>query len=367
MLMYNADMGTKTKKSVSTKHHKQLIKNRLLHFIPRWLVWAGSLLLIIFVGIYIAFQVSPWPSALLIRHEFNKGGVKTAAALEKYVPENIDSQRNVHYKTDDKDAFLDVYYPHAAATQNQQLPTVVWVHGGAWISGNKNNIGNYLKILANHNYTTVSVNYSIAPEKKYPTPIIQTNEALDYLSKHAKDLHINPNMFVMAGDSAGSQVVAQMANIITSPAYAKAINIAPLIQPHQLKAMVLNCGAYDLALPDYNGEFGKFLKTVLWSYSGTKDFLSDPKLKEASVANYLTPNFPPSFITAGNDDPLEPQSKELADRLMKLGVTVDPLFYPADHQPKLPHEYQFNLDNNDGKQALDHILAFLQKYTKTEE
>lgn len=73
-------------------------------------------------------------------------------------------------------------------------------------------------------------------------------------------------------------------------------------------------------------------------------------------------DFPPTFITAGNADPLESQSLEFAQKLESLKVPTDSLFYDKNHQPKLPHEYQFNLDNADGRQALSRIVAFLNQY-----
>jgi acetyl esterase/lipase len=231
------------------------------------------------------------------------------------------------------------------------------------VSGDKDEVDNYMKILASHGFTVASVNYSIAPEKQYPTPIVQLNDALGYLQQNAKRLNVDTSRLMLGGDSAGSQIVAQMANIITSEAYSKEIGIDPKLSPGNLKGMLLNCGAYDLALPDYNGAFGKFLHTVLWAYSGDKDFLNDPKLKTASVINYLTPAFPPSFITAGNIDPLLAQSTELAKKLETLRVPTSTLFYPANHQPELNHEYQFNLDTSDGQQALKQIVDFAKQYT----
>ena len=47
------------------------------------------------------------------------------------------------------------------------------------------------------------------------------------------------------------------------------------------------------------------------------------------------------------------------DALTKLGVRVDALFFPADYEPALPHEYQFNLDTEAGRLALDRSVAFL--------
>lgn len=329
--------------------------------LAKWLLGILCGILVIILLTYIAFQVSPWPNALLIRQGFDKGSSQTSAALAKYVPANVTQVENQQYRPGDKDARVDVFYPNGTTSPR---PTVVWVHGGAWVSGNKDNIDNYMKILASHGFTTVSVNYTIAPEKQYPTPILQLNDALGYLQRNAERLNIDSSKIILAGDSAGSQIVAQTANIITSPAYATEIGISPQLAPEKLKGMLLNCGAYDLALPDYNGQFGKLLHTVLWAYSGTPDFLNDPKLKTASVVNYVTSNFPPSFITAGNIDPLLAQSQEFEKKLKSLNVPTSPLFYPANHQPALNHEYQFDLDTADGKAALNQMIDFVHQHTQ---
>jgi acetyl esterase len=330
----------------------------------RWVLAFISLLLIVVIAAIIAFRVSPWPGALVIRYAFDKGGKETSQKLEKHVPSGISSVKNKQYRPNDKDAYLDVYYPNTIKDTDKTLPTIVWVHGGAWISGSKDNVSQYLQILASYGYTTVGVNYTIAPEKHYPTPLLQVNDALTYLQENAQELHVDPYNFVLAGDSAGSQIASQLATLITNQPYAQQVGIDPTLQPSQLRAVVLNCGAYDLASADQNGEAGKFLKTVLWAYSGTKDFKNDPDLKYASVIDYVTGDFPPTFITAGNADPLEPQSLEFAQKLQKLKVNTDALFYPKSHTPKLPHEYQFNLDNADGRQALGRITTFLGKQTK---
>lgn len=348
---------TKTSSKKQTPPPSTLLTRHKRLFI--WLGSIGGSLVLLIIAVLIAFQVSPWPNALVIRYFFDKGGTKMAASMEKYVPSGIASVKNQQYRPHDKDAKLDVFYPQSVVHTSTALPTIVWVHGGAWISGNKEAVDPYLQILAGQNYTTVGIDYTIAPNAKYPTPVVQTVAALKYLQQNAQRLHIDPNNIVLAGDSAGSQIAAQVATIITSPSYAHKIGIDAPIAASQLRATVLNCGAYDLTLPNYNGEDGKFLKTVLWAYSGSKDFLSDPVIKEASVADYVTKDFPTTFITAGNDDPLEPQSKEFAQVLGKLGVKTDTLFYAENHQPRLPHEYQFDLNTADGRQALARIKSFL--------
>ncbi|MBK9334405.1 MAG: alpha/beta hydrolase [Ignavibacteria bacterium] len=120
-------------------------------------------------SVFIASKISPWPNALLIRHEFMKEAVRVNTELNKHVPEGILSVLHLHYDTSDEDAFLDIYYPGNIECTEITLPVIVWTHGGGWISGNKEQVSNYCKILAGKGYIVVSVNYSTAPEEKYPT------------------------------------------------------------------------------------------------------------------------------------------------------------------------------------------------------
>jgi acetyl esterase/lipase len=286
--------------------------------------------------------------------------------MDKYVPSSgVDATYDIKYRPNDKDALLDVYTPTVATQTHKTLPTVVWVHGGGWISGNKGNVAPYAKILANKGYTVIAVNYSVAPEKTYPTPVVQVNAALAYINQHAEQLHVDKNQLFLAGDSAGSQIAAQVATIITNPNYASTVSMTTPLQSSQLKGMILNCGAYDLSIINAKGgsQGAKLLRTFLWSYSGKKDFMDDPAIKPASVIDYVTKDFPPTFITAGNADPLLEQSQNMTKKLQDLGISVDPLFYPSDYSPALQHEYQFNLDTQAAQKALDHILTFLKQYS----
>jgi acetyl esterase len=306
-------------------------------------------------AVYIAFQVSPWPTVLLLRRGWDRGGIATARALEKYVPAGVAGQLNVRYDIGDSDAELDVFFPSAVGKTDKALPTVVWVHGGSWISGNKDHIANYLKILASRGFTTVGVNYTLAPAKIYPTPVQQVNAALRFLSKNAALLHVDPERLFLAGDSAGSQIAAQVANIISVPSYAKDVGIVPSIERSQLQGMVLHCGTYDAAL----ARFGR--KGVLWAYFGTKDFMDDPRLSQFSVARHITSEFPPMFLSVGNDDALAPQSYDLAEKAAAQGVLVDRLFFPQDSMPKVHHEFQFDLGTDAGRLALERSIGFMNE------
>ena len=326
----------------------------------KFLLWAIGLAVVLAAGVYVAFQVSPWPAVLLVRYAFQSDAASVSRALEKHVPAGIVAQRNEHYDAGDRDAYLDVFYPSGRSETAQSLPTVVWTHGGGWVSGDKDQIANYAQVLAGRGFTVVGVGYSIAPSSRYPTPIRQLNLALSYLVSNAKRLRVNPLRLVLAGDSAGSHISAQLANVISVPSYAKAIGIAPSIERSQLAGVILYCGAYTIDGINLDGPFKDFLRTVLWSYSGDKDFLTNTRFASAWVINYITAAFPPTFISAGNADPLLGQSIAFANSLADQGVRVERLFFPKDYSPALPHEYQFNLDTDAGPIALGRSVDFLR-------
>lgn len=329
--------------------------SRLKRILLRTVIFLLALLILVFL----AFKLSPWPSALLIRHAFEKGATQANESLAKYVPAGISELLNQPYDLNDKDAFLDVYYPSDVKNTERALPVIVWIHGGGWVSGHKEDIANYCRILASKGYTTVSVDYSVAPEKKYPTPLKQMNVALAYLASNAKRLHIDSNHFVLAGDSGGAHIAAQTGAIICNSSYAQLFSISPGIAPSQLSGLLLYCGPYDVENVNLSGSYGWFNKSILWAYLGKKDFTQAPLYKTFSVINYVDGHFPPSFISAGNGDPLQIQSQTLARKLATLNVKVDTLFFATDYSPSLPHEYQFNLDTDAGKKALAQSVQFL--------
>lgn len=359
-------MGIQNSKNKQRKPAKQS------HRYSRLWKWSSHILLglvALIVVLMIWFRISPWPGAMLIRHVFDEGGAKTTESLDKHAPQGIAVISNQQYVSGDKEAKLDVYMPETAQATNQKLPVVIWTHGGAWLSGDKAEAGAYYKLIAQAGYIVVAPDYSLAPEYTYPRAVHQLNSMYAYLKENANRFHADTDKIVLAGDSAGSQLSAQMAALITNPAYAKEVGITPHIMPAHLKGVVLNCGIYkmeDLAHP--NPAVSRLLgwgdDVTVWAYSGTHDF-SDPIIRQMSPYYHVTKDFPPAFITGGNDDPLtNVQSRPFSNQLESLGVSVTRLFYEPNHTPALPHEYQFNLDIREGQEALKQILEFLHEHTQ---
>jgi acetyl esterase/lipase len=321
----------------------------------------------VILALGIVGRSTPWPSALIIRSVFEKGGAATVAEMNRHLPAGADSLTEhvgVQYGdgSDGGNTTLDAFSP---ASGTDALPVVVWVHGGAWISGSRTDVDPYLRIIATHGYVAVSLNYTIAPEAVYPAAIRQLNQALGFLVEHAAEFRIDPDRVVLAGDSAGAQLASQLAVITTNPDYAHLLGISPALSPSQLVGTVLNCGVYDLStMADLSGIIAWGFKIALWAYTGTQNWSASYQGTTMSTIDFVTKDFPPTYISGGNGDGLTwIESVPMSNRLKGLGVDVTSVFYAADHQPTLPHEYQFHLDGSDARAALQKTVDFLAVVT----
>jgi acetyl esterase len=303
--------------------------------------------------------ISPWPAALLMRRIFAASGVRLTTALDRHAPANVTGLIDERYGAG-PDLLLDVFRPAAASGP---LPLVVWVHGGGFVGGTKDELAGYFKLVASHGFVVAAPRYSLAPGHRYPTPLRQLMQALQYLQANAGRLLIDPDRIVLAGDSAGAHIAAQAGALVTTPGYAEAAGVTSTITPAQLRGLVLACGLYDLQLVRHPAApAGRlFVQASMQAYAGRRRFLDDPAFAAWSVTDHVSPAFPPALITAGDADPLRPHSELLAARLQTLGAETETLFFPAGHQPPVDHEYQFDLDTDAGQLFLDRLLAFLRR------
>jgi len=312
-----------------------------------------------------SLKVSDRPMVWVIRRFFAKNGAELVASFAAQAPADVAAVRNERYE-DHPDAILDVYSPRAGTQANSRLPTVVWTHGGGWVGGSKDEIEYYLKMIADAGFTVVAVNYALAPGARYPTPVRQVMAALRHLEANADRLHADPNQLMLAGDSAGAHITAQVAAIATNPRYRDQVGVKSTITPARLRAVGLCCGPYDLTLIDPNSPLKDFLLAMAWAYSGTRDWQhNDYFMSTMTVTSHVTKAFPPAFLTVGNADPLVSHSHALESALKSNGVEVETLFFPDDHEPPLGHEYQLDLNLDEGRTALQHLIRFFQRHADT--
>lgn len=323
-------------------------------------------------GVIASRYLTPWPMAMVIRRVFERGGAQAVEQMLPHVPTSgivatLDRRYAVSVTGSAIDTCLDVFYPDTGTGSETDaghcaLPTVIWIHGGGWIAGDKSDVAPYLKILAAQGYTMVGLNYTRGPAAHYPTAVEQLNSAIGYLAAHAAELRIDPSRIVLAGDSAGAQLASQLAALITNPEYAALVDVHPAIDRDRLKGVILNCGVYDLEMMSRGtGLTGWGFKKTLWAYTGSRDWASTPAGTQMSTLRFVTGDFPPTYISGGNGDRLTAgQSIPMADRLRRLGVQVTSVFFDAEHEPAQPHEYQFALGSSEADDALQATLQFLR-------
>jgi acetyl esterase len=310
-------------------------------------------------AVRVTLLISPWPAALLVRKVFAASGARLATALDRHAPANVTGLINERYGAD-PDMLLDVYRP---ASASGPLPLVVWVHGGGFVGGTKDELAGYFKLVASNGFAVAAPRYSLAPGRRYPAPLRQLMQALQYLQANAGRLLIDPDRIALAGDSAGAHIAAQAGALVTTPGYAEAVGITPTITPAQLRGLVLACGPYDLQLVRHPASpAGRlFVQVSLHAYSGKRRFLDDPAFAAWSITDHVSTAFPPALITVGNADPLRSHSELLASKLQDQGAETETLFFPAGHQPPVDHEYQFDLDTDAGQLFLDRLITFLRQ------
>ena len=115
---------------------------------------------------------------------------------------------------------LDIYYPKplaqamkAESAIDKSYPMVVFVHGGSWESGSKEEYAFVGQSLAQAGYVTAVINYRKAPENVYPDYVKDAAQAIAWSHNNAESFHADPNRLAVIGHSAGAfNAVAAVAN-----------------------------------------------------------------------------------------------------------------------------------------------------------
>lgn len=281
--------------------------------------------------------------------------------MVKFEPEGITRSLDIPYGTE-REMTLDAFRPETATAA---LPAVVWVHGGGWIGGTKNDMRSYLTTLASHGFATFGVDYSWAPERHYPDQIGQAGQALAWVRDNAVRFGVDPHRLVLAGDSAGAHIIAQLARAITDAEYAARAHISvPDFASADLRGVVLTSGPFRLTKMSASTGLGRIGDLMLRAYTGHRDYMSVPLFRAASLVDDMDASFPPTFITAGNADPMITDSRDLGERLSALSVPVDTVFYPDDHEPALPHGFCCDLRRPEAREVMELMVAFVRRHTE---
>jgi acetyl esterase/lipase len=301
---------------------------------------------------FIVYQTSVQPGAALVRSVFQSGAQVNPPAGFAATGETVTEVRVPIHVDGAPEAAIDVFRPVASAASPR--PVILWVHGGGFLANTAAQFRDWGILLAHQGYVVALLDYSLGPETHYPAPVRQANAALAYLSGNAARFGGDPARMAVGGDSAGAQIASQLAAAETNPRLAAAMTLTPGLPSSHLKAVVLYCGLYDMSTVGQTGF--PALRTYLWSYTGTRNWLAYPQINQLSTARQATAAYPPAYLTVGDQDPFRTQATELAGVLRSHGVPVATLFW---HDQGLGHEYQFKFNHPQAGVNFRHTLEFL--------
>ena len=84
------------------------------------------------------------------------------------------------------------------------LPALVYFHGGGWVIGDlESHDGLCARLCAGAGVRVFSVDYRLAPEFKFPTPLDDCDAAFEWILENTNALGIDPSRIAAGGDSAG--------------------------------------------------------------------------------------------------------------------------------------------------------------------
>lgn len=104
---------------------------------------------------------------------------------------------------------LDLHLPKGK--NSEKLPAILFVHGGAFIKGDKSDhiiFDNVLNFFTRSNFIGVNINYRLAPEHKWPSGANDIADSLKWIHDNADIYNIDEDKIFLMGHSAGAAHVA---------------------------------------------------------------------------------------------------------------------------------------------------------------
>ncbi len=265
----------------------------------------------------------------------------------------------IKYSDNYPNSFLDITYPDE--NRETSRPTLIYFHGGGFFGGSKS-VGDplaesdataLLDDICAEGFNLVNVDYALVPEYHFPVPLIQANEAFQFLIDHADEYHLDMDRVVIMGSSAGAIMTSQLGSILTDPDYADALDISPVLKPEQVKAVVLDDA------PLVYDKFSLGTKVLVGNYVKGSIFLSREERQTYNNILWVDPNYPDAFLLGSE---YYADMREMDAALTSANVEhalVDPL---AERDLQMQHCFVASERVNEvAKDAFDRMMYFIKQ------
>jgi acetyl esterase/lipase len=195
---------------------------------------------------------------------------------------------------------LDVYRHRSAP---RDCPTLLQIHGGGWVIGDKREQGlPLINLLASHGWVCVNANYRLSPHATFPDHLIDVKRAIAWIREHGARYGANPDFIVATGGSAGGHLAALVGLTANDPEYQPGFEDVDT----SVQAVVPFYGVYDFTNRHgtrLDDGLAELLETKVMK--GSQEELPEEYAK-ASPVDRVREDAPPFCIIHGDRDTLAP-------------------------------------------------------------
>lgn len=268
------------------------------------------------------------------------------AAAPPFVPSGAVTQADhTVAAADGHEVTLRVYTPREVVTP---AACVYAIHGGGYVIGSYEMLDRVLDgWCARLGIVGVSVEYRLAPEHTYPTPLEDCYVGLEWVHAHHEDLGVDPGRIGIQGTSAGGGLAAALALLARErggPPIAFQVLECPMIDDRFLteSSRIDRLQVWSRESNEYGW------RSYLGARYGTDDV---PATAAAARADDLR-GLPPAIVSVGGADGFRDEDVLYALRLSQAGVPTELHVYPgAPHGamlvPSAPAAVQWDRDVED--------------------
>ena len=240
---------------------------------------------------------------------------------------------------------MDLYYP--TTTNKTQFPVYFNLHGGGFVLGYPQQDGEGCRFLSDHaNCIVVNVDYFLAPENKFPIPVLSLYEALYSLLNHASEYHMDPNHIAIGGHSAGGNLAS---GVIQKASQENKLQFSGLIMDYSPTDLTLSCQQKKLKTID-----NRMIQYMNWYFQSENDRthpFASPLYSDFTA-------FPKCLILSAQLDPLRYEEETFTRKLKENNIDVTYTCY-KDCKHGFTHKL-FDYHEEQADRAWKQMSSFLQ-------